>query len=107
MVVTCWLSGPAVFLAGDVLGVAAVGLLITTVTAPALALKVRLLEKLVGFYLASYICTFMSVLGLGVLDRVIEPKISPLAFDRLVIATISSGTGSLVADTCPGNLRTA
>ena len=98
VVAATWLPSLALFLAGGLVAGAGAGLLFKggVVTVSGLAAPERRAEALVGFFLAGYIGISVPVLGLGVLEQWVEPKVALLAFAGLLLAGLATSARSLL-----------
>ena len=107
VVVAIWIPSLAGFLAGGVIAGAGAGLLFKggIVTASSVAAPERRAEVLAGFFLAGYIGISVPVLGLGILDQFIEPKVALLAFAALLLAGIAASAHTLLGGRRPGSVR--
>jgi hypothetical protein len=107
VVAATWAPSLALFLAGGLIAGAGAGLLFKggIVTVSGLAAPDRRAEVLAGFFLAGYVGVAAPVLGLGILDRFIEPKVALLAFAALMVAGIAASARTLLGGGRPGNLQ--
>lgn len=98
VVAATWVPSLALFLAGGVIAGAGAGLLFKggIVTASSLAAPEGRAEVLAGFFLAGYIGISVPVLGLGILDQFIEPRVGLLAFVVLLLAGIAASARTLL-----------
>ncbi len=93
-----WLVSLAPFLAGGALAGAGAGLLFKggVVTVSGLAAPERQAEVLAGFFLAGYVGISVPVLGLGVLDQWVAPRLALLVFAAVLLAGIATSANSLL-----------
>ncbi len=98
VVAATWLPSLALFLAGGLVAGAGAGLLFKggVVTVSGLAAPKRRAEALAGFFLTGYIGISVPVLGLGVLEQWVEPKVALLAFAGLLLAGLATSARSLL-----------
>lgn len=99
VVTATWLPSLALFLVGGAVAGAGAGLLFKggIATVSALASAERRAEVLAGFFLAGYLGISVPVLGLGILDQFVEPKVALLAFAGLLLAGLTMSARSLSA----------
>lgn len=107
VVAATWLPSLALFLAGGLIAGAGAGLLFKggIVTASGLASPERRAEVLAGFFLAGYVGISVPVLGLGILDQLIEPKIALLAFAALLLTGLAVSARSLLGGAKSGSAQ--
>jgi MFS family permease len=98
VVAATWLVSLPQFLAGGVVAGAGAGLLFKggVVTVSGLAAPDRRAEVLAGFFLAGYVGISVPVLGLGVLDQWVAPRVALLAFGGLLLAGLVASARSLL-----------
>jgi MFS family permease len=99
MVVTAvWLPSLGLFLAGGAVAGAGAGLMFKSgiVIASGLAAPERRAEVLAGFFLASYIGISIPVVGLGVLEQLVEPRVALLAFAGLLLVGVAASARTLL-----------
>ena len=103
VVAATWLPSLTLFLAGGLVAGAGAGLLFKggIVTVLGLAAPERRAEALAGFFLAGYVGISVPVLGLGVLDQWVEPKVALLAFAGLLLAGLATSARSLLGGDQP------
>jgi MFS family permease len=99
VVAATWLVSLAAFLVGGAVAGAGAGLLFKggVVTVSALAAPDRRAEVLAGFFLAGYIGISVPVLGLGVLEEWVQPRVALLAFAAALLAGAAISARSLLA----------
>jgi MFS family permease len=107
VVAAIWVPSLALFLAGGVIAGAGAGLLFKggIVTASSLATPEHRAEVLAGFFLAGYIGISVPVLGLGILDQFIAPRVALLAFAALLLAGIAASARTLLGGHRTGGVR--
>jgi MFS family permease len=98
VVAATWLPSLALFLGGGMVAGAGAGLLFngSIVTVSGLAAPERRAEVLAGFFLAGYFGISVPVLGLGVLDQWVQPRVALLAFAGLLLAGLAMSARSLL-----------
>ena len=98
VVAATWLVSLPLFLAGGVGAGAGAGLLFKggIVTVSGLAAPARRAEVLAGFFLAGYVGISVPVLGLGVLDELVAPRVALLVFAGLLLAGLATSARSLL-----------
>jgi hypothetical protein len=110
VVAATWLVSLPLFLVGGVGAGAGAGLLFKggVVTVSGLAAPERRAEVLAGFFLAGYVGISVPVLGLGVLDQWVAPRVALLAFAGALLAGLAASARSLLggARRAPGPRRT-
>jgi hypothetical protein len=99
VVAATWLASLPPFLAGGAVAGAGAGLLFKggIVTVSGLAAPDRRAEVLASFFLAGYIGISLPVLGLGVLEEWVEPRVALLAFAAALLAGTAISARSLLA----------
>lgn len=99
VVLATWLPNLALFLLGGAVAGAGSGLLFKggIVTVTLIAAPERRAEALAGFFLAGYIGICVPVLGLGLLDQFVEPKIGLLAFAGLLLSGLAASAQALLS----------
>jgi MFS family permease len=109
VVAATWIVSLPLFLAGGAGAGAGAGLLFKAgvVTVSGLAAPEHRGEALAGFFLAGYLGISVPVLGLGVLDQWVAPKVGLLAFAGLLLAGLVTSARSLLAGDrrAPGRRR--
>jgi MFS family permease len=107
VVAATWAPSLILFVAGGVVAGAGAGLLFKggIVTASGLAAPQRRAEVLAGFFLAGYVGLSVPVLGLGVLDQVVEPRVALLAFAALLLAGVAAAARSLLGGGAGGRAQ--
>jgi hypothetical protein len=107
VVAATWAPSLALFLAGGLIAGAGAGLLFKggIVTVSGLAGPERSAEVLAGFFLAGYVGLSVPVLGLGILDQFVAPKVALLAFAALLLAGIGTSARSLLGGARPRRVR--
>ena len=107
VVAAIWVPSLALFLAGGVIAGAGAGLLFKggIVTASSLAAPEHRAEVLAGFFLAGYIGISVPVLGLGILDQFIAPRVALMAFAALLLAGIAASARTLLGGRRTGSVR--
>jgi MFS family permease len=110
VVAATWLVSLPLFLVGGVGAGAGAGLLFKggVVTVSGLAAPGRRAEVLAGFFLAGYVGISAPVLGLGVLDQWVAPRVALLAFAGALLVGMAASARSLLggARRAPGPHRT-
>jgi MFS family permease len=91
-VLAVWLPSLALFLIGGVVAGVGAGLVFKggLMTVSGLAAPERRAEVLAGYFLAGYVGLSVPVLGLGVLDQLLEPKVALLIFAALLLAGVAA-----------------
>jgi MFS family permease len=99
VVLATWLPSLALFLLGGAVAGAGSGLLFKggIVTVALIAAPGRRAEALAGFFLAGYVGISVPVLGLGLLDQFVEPKIGLLAFAGLLFSGLAASARALLS----------
>jgi hypothetical protein len=109
VVAATWLVSLPPFLAGGVGAGAGAGLLFKggVVAVAGLAAPDRRAEALAGFFLAGYVGISVPVLGLGVLDQWVAPKVALLAFAATLLAGLARSVRTLLVGErrAPGRRR--
>jgi len=109
VVAATWLVSLPPFLAGGVGAGAGAGLLFKggVVAVAGLAAPDRRAEALAGFFLAGYVGISVPVLGLGVLDQWVAPKVALLAFAAALLAGLARSARTLLVGErrAPGRRR--
>jgi MFS family permease len=102
LVLAVWLPTPslALFLVGGLVAGAGAGLLFKggMTTVAGLASADNRAEVLAGYFLAAYLGLSVPVLGLGLLDRLVDARTALLVFAALLLAGIGGAARTLLAD---------
>jgi MFS family permease len=107
VVVAVWLPSLALFLLGGVVAGGGAGLLFKggIVTVSGLAAPERRAEVLAGFFLAGYLGLSVPVVGLGLLEQWIEPRIALLAFAAVLVTGVALSAPALLGRASRGRFR--
>jgi MFS family permease len=98
VVAATWLPSLALFLVGGAIAGGGAGLLFKSgiVIASGLAAPEQRAEVLAGFFLASYIGISVPVVGLGLLEQLVEPRVALVAFAALLLVGVAASARTLL-----------